>query len=436
MKRLAAAICGLAFVCLGVVGMSQTQTTLDKDAQYKISLIMQDARSEVKSHYYDPTLHGLDWDARYKQYAAMAAKAPNLGEAFRVVAAFLSGLDDSHVFFIPPSRANRFEDGYRFALVGDDCFITRIRPGTDADSQLHVGDQIMTLDGYNVNRQDFHDISYFLHVLSPMPKAQLVVRAPEGVTRTVLVSHSVTQGRQLVDLTTPLDYIDLVTRDENEEHANRSAILERGDVAVWKLRHFDLDFSEVEHFVGIARRHKGLVLDLRGNGGGSEDTLKVMLGYLMDHDVKVADRIERKSRRELVAKHQGNPFTGTLVVLVDAGSASASELLARVVQMEHRGKVVGDKTAGAVMEARIYQESHGAETLFFYAFSVTEANLIMTDGKSLEKTGVVPDELLLPTSADLAAGRDPVLAHAVALAGGSLDAQEAGKLFPYEWPPL
>jgi len=57
----------------------------------------------------------------------------------------------------------------------------------------------------------------------------------------------------------------------------------------------------------------------------------------------------------------------------------------------------------------------------------------MKDGKSLEHVGVVPDELLLPTAADLAAGRDPVLARAITLLGGSLDAAAAGKLFPVEW---
>jgi C-terminal processing protease CtpA/Prc len=125
-----------------------------------------------------------------------------------------------------------------------------------------------------------------------------------------------------------------------------------------------------------------------------------------------------------------------LIVLVDAASGSCAELLARLVQIEHRGTVIGDKTAGTVMESIIYRESQGNRTRIFYGFSVTDANLIMSDGKSLEKTGVVPDEVLLPTGADLAADRDPVLTRAAELAGLKLDPVEAGKLFPFEWPPL
>jgi C-terminal processing protease CtpA/Prc len=88
------------------------------------------------------------------------------------------------------------------------------------------------------------------------------------------------------------------------------------------------------------------------------------------------------------------------------------------------------------MEARLYVDTQQVETMYAYGFSITDADLIMSDGKSLEKTGVAPDKLLLPTGIDLAAGRDPVLAHAAELAGLKLDPVEAGKLFPFEWPPL
>jgi C-terminal processing protease CtpA/Prc len=109
-------------------------------------------------------------------------------------------------------------------------------------------------------------------------------------------------------------------------------------------------------------------------------------------------------------------------VLIDSDSASCSELFARVIQLESRGTVIGDRSSGSVMEARRYSESQGADTKVFYAFSVTDADLIMKDGKSLERVGVVPDELVLPTAKDVAEGKDPVLARAAELAGIHLNA--------------
>lgn len=88
------------------------------------------------------------------------------------------------------------------------------------------------------------------------------------------------------------------------------------------------------------------------------------------------------------------------------------------------------------MEARHYDESTGLDTKVFYGYSVTSADLIMTDGKSLEGTGVIPDETILPTATDLAEGKDPVLSHAAELAGAKLDSAAAGKLFPFEWPTI
>jgi C-terminal processing protease CtpA/Prc len=110
-------------------------------------------------------------------------------------------------------------------------------------------------------------------------------------------------------------------------------------------------------------------------------------------------------------------------------------VFARIIQLEQRGIVIGDHSSGSVMEARHYSEQTGTDTAIFYGASITESNLIMADGKSLEHTGVMPDEVLLPSAEDLANGRDPVLAHAAESLGVKISAEEAGKAFPYEWRP-
>ncbi|MEW6364481.1 MAG: S41 family peptidase [Acidobacteriota bacterium] len=113
--------------------------------------------------------------------------------------------------------------------------------------------------------------------------------------------------------------------------------------------------------------------------------------------------------------------------------ASASETFARFVQIEKRGTVIGNRTAGAVTQAVYHGHHLGVDIVTVYGASITDADVIMSDAKSLEKVGVLPDELLLPTAEDLAARRDPVLARAVELAGTSIDAAKAGSLFPLEW---
>ncbi len=97
---------------------------------------------------------------------------------------------------------------------------------------------------------------------------------------------------------------------------------------------------------------------------------------------------------------------------------------------------MGDRSSGSVMEAKRYSYKGGTDTVVFFGAQITAANIVMTDGKSLEHHGVVPDEIMLPTADDLANGRDPVLSHAVESLGGKLTPEAAGKMFPYEWPRM
>jgi carboxyl-terminal processing protease len=427
------------FVCAQFAALSchaQEPPKLSGDARSQVANILRDAHDEVRKNYYDPKFQGLDWDARYREYSAQLASIQTVGDGFRIVAAYLGELKDSHTFFVPPSRVSRVDYGYRLTMVGDACYITQIRPQSDAEAKLHIGDRVLGLNGYRVDRQDFIALNYYLNILAPRASVTFDLMSPAGAQRQVVVNASVHAPKLILDFTNANDYYEEVRRDEGEDRAARGRYLEIGDATIWKMPQFDLDPDGIEKCIAIARKHKTLILDLRGNPGGSVETLENLAGMLFDHEIKIADRVGRKDLKPIMAKHGGKPFDGKLIVLVDARSASAAELLARVVQLEHRGTVIGDRTSGAVMEARFNVDHQGTERRIYYAFSVTEANLIMGDGKSLEKTGVVPDELLLPAAADLAAGRDPVLAHAAELVGVKLDPEKAVKLFPYEWEPL
>jgi C-terminal processing protease CtpA/Prc len=159
-----------------------------------------------------------------------------------------------------------------------------------------------------------------------------------------------------------------------------------------------------------------------------------MISNTFDRDITFAEIKRRKETKPLIAKTRGsNAFGGQLIVLIDSRSGSAAELFARVVQLEKRGLVVGDVSAGAVMRSKHHGHELGLDTVIFYGASITDADIIMSDGKSLERVGVIPDELKLPKAAALAAKHDPVLSYAAALTGVKITPEKAGELFPIEW---
>jgi C-terminal processing protease CtpA/Prc len=416
-----------------------SQQKIDNYNRERARAILHDAYDNVKKHYYDPKFHGLDIDARYKEYDQKVSDAASLSQSFGVIASFLYALKDSHTFFLPPSRPYRVDYGYRIQMFGNDCFVSRVRPGTDAESKVHPGDQVLAYNKFTVTREDLWNINYYFNNLAPQKGSVLEIRDLSGQSREIAIDAKVRELKRVLDLTGQDgggDIWDLMREEQNADHVVRQRWVDSGDVMIWKMPEFDLNDSEVDRIFGDARKRKTLILDLRGNPGGAILTLDRALGNVFDHDVKIADRVGRKELKPEIAKTRGGEvFSGTLIVLVDSGSASAAELFPRVIQLEHRGTVLGDHSAGAVMEARRYSGSQGMDTKVFYGFSITEADLIMKDGKSLEHTGVTPDEIMIPTAKDLASGSDPVLARALELAGHKVDPAAAGKMFPFEWLP-
>ena len=428
-----------AFTASLIAQQGAAPAQISSSDMQRAHLMLRQAYDEIRKNYYDTSYHGVDLEKTFQQYNTRLDSSKSVNETFRVIGAFVLNLHDSHTFFMPPARTNRSTPGFFMQIVGDKCFVTRIRPGTDAAGKLHVGDQVLALNGFKIAPENFHDLDYFIQELSPAPTETVDVQSPAGVHRQETIKATLRTGKQVTDETGGDgggDFWQLVRNGEEKERLSRSWIFETGDVFIWRMPSFEVQPTDVDRPVEKAMKSKTLIIDLRGNSGGYDDTLKQMLGHFFDHEVKLGDRVMRKEAKPEMVKPRSPLYTGSVIVLVDHNSASAAELFARVMQLEHRGKVIGDRSAGAVMEAKDFEESTGTDYKVYYGLSITSANILMSDGKSLENTGVVPDEVLTPTAADLAAGKDPVLAHAVEEAGAKLDAGAAGKLFPYEWPSL
>jgi len=391
---------------------------------------------DIEKYYYDSAYHGIDLEARFKEADEKIKKATSNGLIFGVIAQALLDFNDSHLFFTPPPRVSRVEYGWQMKAVGDQCYVVSVKPGSDAEAKgLKPGDAVLSVDGFEPSRDVLWKIQYYYYALRPQPGMRVVVQSPGGQPRQVDVMAKIYPGKKQVDLQESINWLNLQVEAENEAHLSRHRFAESGEMVIWKMPGFDTyKEKDVDLLMEKVKGRKALILDLRGNGGGYIVMLKRLLGHFFDRDVKIGDMKYRKEVKPEVAKTRGDGvFKGKVVVLIDSQSGSAAEIFARVIQLEKRGVVIGDRSAGAVMQSLHYSHEVGLETVVPYGASVTNADVIMTDGKSLEHTGVTPDELLVPAGADLAAKRDPVLARAAELLGYELDAEKAGALFPVEW---
>jgi carboxyl-terminal processing protease len=415
---------------------AQRITGLERE---RAQVMLQNVASDIRKYYYDPKLRGVDWDAKVKEAKEKIAKATTRDEATLEIAAALEPLDDSHTIFVPPHDPFPLEYGWRLRMVGNHCYVTHVRPKSDAEAKgLQAGDEVLTIEGFAPTREGLPKIEYVISSLMPRSSLRVELRDHSGKIRRLDLKAKSRQVRTVTDVgdVTGREQWGLRLEYENEIRLARPKYRDIGaSLMIIKLPEFLYPGQDADQMIERARKYGALILDLRGNPGGAEFALQNLVSSVFENDVKIADRVGRDSKKTVEAKSSHrNSFTGKLIVLVDGDSASAAELFARVIQIEKRGIVVGDRSSGMVMEARYYDHVTGQNPSFRYGTSVSSADLVMADGKSLEHTGVIPDELSLPTAADLASGRDPVMAHAAELAGVTLSAEDAGKLFPYEWP--
>lgn len=423
-----------SFLLLLPIAIAHAQKVESKDRD-RGQIMLDRIKDELKKHYYDPNFRGMNLDVRFKTASEKIKEATSVGQIFGVIAQVLIDLDDTHTFFLPPGRVVETDYGWTMMMVGDRCYVSSVDEGSDAEKKgVKPGDEILQVGGWSADRNTLWKIQYLYDTLRPQPGMRVVIRSPNSQPKEIDLFAKQKQGLQVTDLTDYNTYIDMVRKSQRDARLGRDRYMSFGDqVIIWKMNEFDLTEAQVDDAMSRVNKHKTLILDLRGNSGGWVTTITRLLSNLFDRDVKIGESKRRNETKPIIAKTRGaKAFDGKLIVIVDSRSASASEILARTVQLEKRGVVIGDRTAGAVMTSRTFGHQVGIDVVVFFGVSVTVSDLIMADGNSLEHVGVTPDEVKLPTAEDMAAGRDVVLSYAASLAGITLDPLEAGKFFPVE----
>ena len=175
-----------------ISGQQRPISSFEKD---RAQGILQTISNDIKKHYYDPKMHGVNWDAQVEEAKKQIASVTSFNMAMAHIAATIDLLDDSHTFLLPPEHAFRLDHGFQYQMVGNRCFVTQVRPQSDAEAKgLKPGDQIVTLNGYNVGRDTLWKMHYAFTVLRPQP----ALRARKKAQR----RHGV-EGRPVIEAAQP-----------------------------------------------------------------------------------------------------------------------------------------------------------------------------------------------------------------------------------------
>jgi len=369
--------------------------------------------ADVQKNFYDPGMKGLEWAALTEETRQRIAHAKSNGEMILAISVLLTKLQDSHTYFVPPPLTARSDFGFKARSYGDDVRVYEVtKKGPAEKAGLQVGDKILTLNGVPLDRTNVREVLRLVTAVVPANALEIAVASSGPQPRLVHIPARVitTQEHQYIDsvfrVADQQRAMDAHPNFSHKEYAN----------STWYVRipsftaSPDATFSEINK----AQHAGALILDLRGNPGGWEETLLSFLSFFAERPEILGRRVSRSPTQDVAIKARNSGFRGSITILVDSDTGSAAELATRHLQLAHKALVVGDVTSGAVNEGHIIQEKLGAQFVMPFAVVVTHAKLVLPSGEELEGRGVVPDVKCLPTPEDQSRDVDTCLDQAVA----------------------
>ncbi|HSE19095.1 MAG TPA: S41 family peptidase [Pyrinomonadaceae bacterium] len=378
--------------------------------------VFDDVWETIQDRYYDPKFHGIDWQAKRTTFRPAAARAGNAPEFYDILRQMIASLRDAHTRVYSPDEKFDWWSP-RFVTVGLTVrevegapTVIQIESGTAASkTDIKQGDVIASVD----------DVPVAQFVAQRMRNSGLV---DEGNMRHRVIAN-LFDGPSGTSVK-----IGWITRKGKQ----KSTVLQRywsqrnlgfnnqrkGKIAILRLDAFTqsvaIEFSKdlPEALDGA----EGIVLDLRGNGGGDAEAMADVASLFLDDGTNLgrfADRSGASFELQTFAKRLWrspavSPVKLPLVVLTSENTSSAAEILAATLQAKRRAQVIGSGTCGCVLAIRSRHALPDGGVL-----DVSEFDYKTAGGVRLEGAGIKPDKLTPLTRMDIYSRHDRALERAM-----------------------
>jgi len=334
------------------------------------------------------------WSILKERYVEQPVTDKNL--FYGSLKGLVSGLDDPYSNFLDPETAKKFLDemsgnfeGIGIEIGIKDNRLTVIAPLPDTPAfraGMRTGDKIYAIDDKETSGM-------------ALDEAANLIRGKKGTKVKLLIWRAGDSTAQNLELTRDVISIKTVSWQ-----------LVGNNIALLKVSHFDQDtwndFQNIAQVI-LKANPKGLILDLRNNPGGYLDTSVDIAGYWVGKDIVVTAKDAKGEVTEYRANGRGELKNLPIIVLVNGGSASASEILAGALQDYKLATLLGEKTFGKGSVQELENFADGS------ALKLTVAHWYTPLGRSINKEGITPDIKVELTEEDYKLNRDPQLQKAI-----------------------
>jgi len=318
-------------------------------------------------------------------------------KVYGAISGLTASYGDPYTVFFPPAQASIFQsqvtgafEGVGMQMDADDqgnLVVTAPLKGSPAEKAgILSGDIILGIDATSTAGMN-------------VDQAVAFIRGPKGTSVKLTIERKGVPQPIIINVTR-----DIINIPEINEYARADGIY------VIQLYTFTADSADLFRNALRDFEESGdtkLIFDLRGNPGGYLDAAVQMASYFLPvGDVVVTEDFEGKQDNVVNRSLGYNVFANkklSMAILIDQGSASASEILSGALQQHGVAKLVGTRSFGKGSVQQLMDLGNGAE------LKVTIARWLTPNGDSISGNGLTPDINATTTAADTDAGKDPTM---------------------------